>query len=119
MGNLAKQSWQEILDSDVARKSREKVAQCRQNCWMVTTARTAMRSNIIPMFPKLQPLFWVLENKIKTTLGMDIAFDRYIDYGNVGTSPRVERTSFLNQTFKAKLQKAADPHYVQGEFFNR
>src|SRR5262245_60651989 len=76
MGKLARQNWEQILDSDVARQSRRKVAICKQNCWMVTTARTAMRSPVLPMFPKMQPLMWVIENKIKATMGMDIAFDR-------------------------------------------
>jgi hypothetical protein len=86
---------------------------------MVTTARTAMRSTLLPMFPKLQPLMWVLENKIKANLGMEIAFDRYIDYGDVKGNPHVQRTSFLHEQKKSKLQKAAEPHYVLGEFYNR
>jgi MoaA/NifB/PqqE/SkfB family radical SAM enzyme len=119
MGNLQRQSWEEVLNSSVARASRDKVASCRQNCWMVTTARTAMRSTVLPMFPKLQPLLWVIENKIRVTLGFDIAFARYINYADVKPNPKVPRTSFLEKSYKAKLQKAADPHYVQGEFFNR
>jgi len=69
MGNLKRQSWEEILNSEEAKKSCTKVGACTQNCWMVTTARTAMRSNIIPGFPKLEPLMWVLKNKLKVTLG--------------------------------------------------
>ena len=118
MGNLNKQSWEEILNSDEAKKSIDKVAACKQNCWMVTTARTAMRSNLIPGFPKLQPMMWVLWNKLKVTLGGKIAFDKYIDYGYVKPSPKVERTSYLDTQFKKKLQKADDPHYVQGTFMN-
>ncbi len=119
MGNLARQSWEEIINSDVAKQSRAKVDICKQNCWMVTTARTAMRSNLLPMFPKLQPMMWVIENKIKANLGLKIDFERYIDYGDVTKSPQVQRTSYLDKQFKSKLQKAADPHYVQGEFYNR
>lgn len=119
MGNLQKQSWDEILQSEQARTSKEKVAACEQNCWMVTTARTAMRSNLIPVAPKMGPLMWVLQNKIKASLGMPVAFDRYIDYGNVRGNPQVKRTSFLDRVVKPKLQKAADPHYVLKEFFNR
>lgn len=92
---------------------------CTQNCWMVTTARTAMRSNIISSFPKMQPLLWVLKNKLKTLLGRDICFDQYIDYGDVKESKQVQRNSWLDIQFKKKLQKEEDPHYVQGEFVNR
>lgn len=119
MGNLQRQNWEEVKNSDAAKASRAKVAACRQNCWMVTTARTAMRSTLLPMFPKLQPFSWVIENKIKAAFGISIDFDRYINYADVRSSPHVPRTSFLDRSFKAKLQKAADPHYVQGEFFNR
>lgn len=119
MGNLIKQSWEEIINSEIAQQSRMKVAQCQQNCWMVTTARTAMRSTIFPMLPKLQPLKWVVENKIKASLGIDIAFDEYINYADVKTSPHIERTSFLNKPFKSRLQKAEEPHYVLEEFYNR
>lgn len=119
MGNLARQSWDEITSSEMAQKSRTKVAECRQNCWMVTTARTAMRMPALPMFPKLEPLFWVLENKLKTAMGMAISFDRYIDYKDVLSNPHIPRTSFLSVPFKPKLQLAADPHYIQGDYFNR
>jgi len=119
MGNLQKQNWEEILSSQVAEKSRAKVENCKQNCWMVTTARTAMRSKIFTMLPKLQPLFWVIENKIKATVGKDISFNKYINYDDVKPSPQVKRTSFLNKSFKSKIQKADDPHYIQGEFINR
>src|SRR5215469_14908432 len=69
MGNLACQSWEEILASHQARKSVGKVHACQQNCWMVTTARTAMRSTLVPQVPKMKPLTWVLTNKLRTTFG--------------------------------------------------
>ncbi len=119
LGNLGKQSWDEIINGEQARLSREKVAVCKQNCWMVTTARTAMRSNILPMLPKTKPLLWVLKNKIKVSLGRPICFKQVIDYGDVADSPHVERTSYLNQPRKVKLQLKTDPHYVLKEFYNR
>ncbi len=119
MGNLKHQSWEEIVLSETAEQSRKKVAHCQQNCWMVTTARTAMRSTVFPMLPKLQPLLWVLENKIKVSLGMDVAFDQYINYADVKASPQIPRTSFLNKSFKSRIQRAIDPHYILKEFYNR
>ena len=86
---------------------------------MVTTARTAMRSNLLPMLPKTKPLLWVLKNKIKVSLGRPICFNQVIDYGDVADSPHVERTSYLNQPRKVKLQLKTDPHYVLKEFYNR
>lgn len=118
MGNLIKQSWGDIINSELAKQSCNKVAQCTQNCWMVTTARTAMRSKLLPMLPKLQPLMWVLKNKIKIALGKEIAFDEYIDYSDVRQNPHVIRESFLNRKTKTRIQKAEDQHYILEEFVN-
>jgi MoaA/NifB/PqqE/SkfB family radical SAM enzyme len=108
LGNLARQSWAEIIHSDTARTSIAKVRACEQNCWMVTTARTAMRSEVIPQAPKLGPLLWVLSNKFKVTFGVSIAFARYIDYTNVKTTPNVRRVSFLESRKKAVLVRGRD-----------
>lgn len=108
MGNLARQSWEEILASGTARDSIGKVAACEQNCWMVTTARTAMRSNIIPQAPKLGPMFWVLKNKLKLSLGKSICFDDYIDYSHVKPTPHIQRINYLENKEKVKLVKGRD-----------
>lgn len=119
VGNLARQTWEEIMTGDIAKSKLGEVARCTQNCWMVTTARTAMRSNVVPSAPKAQPLLWVLKNKVKLTLGKEICFADYIDYSDVKGNPNVPRTSFLDVPFKKKLQKKDDDHYSQGEFYNR
>ncbi len=122
LGNLAKQSWEEIINSRIARESIEKVSVCQQNCWMVTTARTAMRSRILPQFPKFRPLLWVLKNKLRVSAGKPTRFSDYIDYSNVKTNPHVERISFLDKKVKVKLQRGrgtVDSRYPLREFFNR
>ena len=109
------------MDSEVAQQTRKKVANCGQNCWMVTTARTAMRSNLVPQLPKSDPLLWVLKNKLKVSMGKSVCFDSYINYSDVRPSPHVERTSFLNKTVKARLVKGrmtADEHYPLRTFMN-
>jgi len=121
MGNLARQSWNEIIDSEVSRQTRQKVAACGQNCWMVTTARTAMRSNVIPQMPKAGPLLWVLKNKLKVSIGKKICFDSYINYSDVRPSPIVRRETFLEKPVKARLvkgRKTADEHYPLKTFVN-
>lgn len=121
-GNLAKQSWDEIINSAKARDSIDKVGKCQQNCWMVTTARTAMRSNIIPQFPKMAPMLWVLKNKLLASLNIPINFDRYVGYGQTHESPHVQRVSFLGEKVKAKLVKGrdtVDARYPLKEFYNR
>jgi hypothetical protein len=121
MGNLARQSWAEILSSAEAHKAIAKVHACEQNCWMVTTARTAMRSSLIPQVPKMGPLMWVLKNKLKVSLGGAIAFDSYIDYSGVAPSPFVQRTPFLNQKVKAPLvrgRNTPDARYPLKTFQN-
>jgi hypothetical protein len=121
MGNLARESWNEIMNSEAAQQTRKKVASCGQNCWMVTTARTAMRSNLVPQLPKGEPLLWVIKNKLKVSIGKSICFDSYIDYSDVRPSPHVERTSFLNKNVKARLVKGRitpDEHYPLRTFMN-
>jgi len=108
MGNLAKQSWEEIMASRVAKDSVDKVAACGQNCWMVTTARTAMRSALIPQAPKIGPMLWVLKNKLKVTLGKSICFDDYVDYGHVEATPHVQRINFLENKQKGTLVRGRD-----------
>lgn len=122
LGNLVEQSWEEIINSRKARESIDKVAGCAQNCWMVTTARTAMRSTIIPQFPKLAPLMWVLKNKFLVSFDKPIDFARYVDYSNVHQSPHVQRVSFLGEKVKAKLERNRDTveaRYPLKEFYNR
>ncbi|HEY8518631.1 MAG TPA: radical SAM protein [Gammaproteobacteria bacterium] len=124
LGNLARQSWDEIMQSEAAQVAARKVAACRQNCWMVTTARTAMRSRLIPQAPKLGPLAWVAWNKLKVSLGGSVNFGAYIDYGHVEPNPFVPRQSFLGKNVKEhiKLQRGLltpAEHYPLGEFFNR
>lgn len=122
MGNLQQQAWDDVLHSPTAEQIRGKVAACTQNCWMVTTARTAMRNPRLPMLPKSKPLRWVIENKLKVTLGMKIDFRRYIDYNNVRTDPSpVARPSYLGiKGFKRRLQRSNDAHYIHiGDFYNR
>jgi MoaA/NifB/PqqE/SkfB family radical SAM enzyme len=121
MGNLARQSWEEIKAGADARKAIQKVHACEQNCWMVTTARTAMRSSVIPQMPKMGPLLWVLKNKLKVSGGGNIAFDEYIDYSRVEPSPFKQRTSFLNTKAKAALvrgRNTPDARYPLKSFEN-
>jgi len=121
MGNLAKQSWDEIIGSDTSKTSIAKVRACEQNCWMVTTARTAMRSTVIPRAPKAGPMLWVLKNKLKVAFGKNIDFDSYIDYTNVKPTPQVMRVSYLERHDKVKLVKGrdtTDKHYPLKVFEN-
>ena len=122
MGNLKTQSWQEIIHSSQTRDILREVSECRQNCWMVTTARTAMRAKYFPQLPKMEPFFWVLKNKLRTLIGKKIPFDTYIDFSNVQPNPIVQRTPFLNGRVKASLVRGrdtVDKRYPLRQFFNR
>ncbi|NOX91318.1 MAG: radical SAM protein [Gammaproteobacteria bacterium] len=121
LGNLERQNWSDIMSGSQYDDITGKVSNCKQNCWMVTTARTAMRSSLSPKLPKLVPLLWVLKNKIKTTLGLDICVEQYIDYDNVSDSPVVERINFLDHKEKGKLERGRDTvkkRYPLKEFEN-
>lgn len=59
MGNLHDQTWDEIWSSEMARKVREQVKHCSQNCWMIGSAAPAMKQRL------WVPACWVVAHKIK------------------------------------------------------
>ncbi|MBN1754601.1 SPASM domain-containing protein, partial [bacterium] len=67
MGDLNRQSFQEIWNSTEASKVREKVAVCDRNCWMMGSAVPALRKNLG------HAIKWVLSNKTKLLLGKEIS----------------------------------------------
>jgi radical SAM protein with 4Fe4S-binding SPASM domain len=121
MGNLRDQAWDEIYRGEAAADVRQKVAVCPQNCWMVSSAKTAIRNKRVAQIPKTSVLRWVLWNKTRLTFGLPIDFARYIDYSNVRNDRQiVRRRSYLLNPDKKHLQPAESRRYTQvGEFFNR
>jgi Fe-coproporphyrin III synthase len=121
MGSLENQSWSEILSSQRALDVLRKVNSCEQNCWMVGTAKTAMRNSRFTNLPRLKPLIWVVNNKLRLSLGKDIDFKRYVEFPNVVDNiPADTRPSYLKETVKRKPQKKSDKHYsMPGGFFNQ
>jgi len=118
LGNLAEQSWDEIFNSPRIQAIRQNVYQCKQNCWMVGSAKTAMRHPKFARIPKGGPLLWVIQNKLRVTLGQRISFERYVDYVSVYKDSEVPlRPSFLGQSFKRKIELKDEPHYTD-TFFN-
>ena len=121
VGNLRDQTWEEIHNGEKVREARRKVAVCKQNCWMVASAKTAMRSRLSARLPKLGVVGWVLSNKLRVTLGKHIPFDRYIDYGLVHKDERiVRREQYLDKKTKAQFQGEISTHYEPyKDSFNR
>jgi len=66
MGDLKEKSFNEIWHSKQAEKIRKTVAECQRNCWMVGSARPAMRT-----YPWI-PLLWIIKNKIKLVMKKNI-----------------------------------------------
>lgn len=121
MGNLKEQGWHEIIGSKESGTCINKVGQCTQNCWMVTTARTAIRSELLHQLPKIGPASWVIINKLRLMLGGIIPFGKYVDYGEIKDSPHIIRHSFLNSTDKPVLstnRHTVDDHYPLKVFIN-
>lgn len=130
MGNIKKQSWNDIINSELAQQTINKVKSCEQNCWMMTTARTAMRSKIHYLLPKLKPILWVVVNKLRVMLSLNIPFEKYIDYShilpnyvtsqeqNMVDTHNITREKYLNKNGKKILQRIDDEHYTQGEYYN-
>ncbi len=121
LGNLEKQTWQEILSSPKALQVLADVDACQQNCWMVGTAKTAMRNPRFTMLPRMKPLMWVINNKVRLLIGKRIDFRRYVDYPVVEeAAPAPHRPSHLDETVKRKPQTKNDPHYSQpGGYVNQ
>ena len=58
LGNLHRQTFQQIWHSRRAEDIRAKANRCPKNCWMIGTASPAMKRNI------WRPTLWILQNKI-------------------------------------------------------
>lgn len=121
MGNLNEQSWAEIMESPLASQVRAKVARCAQNCWMVGSAKPAIAHPKFKKLPRWKPFIWVLENKIRVSLGLDIQFSRYINYAYpIESAPTQKRNSYLGKIVQRSPKKATDPHYQDdGEYLNQ
>ncbi|KKO19434.1 MAG: radical SAM protein [Candidatus Brocadia sp.] len=63
MGNLNKESFEEIWNGERARQVREKVKTCPKNCWMIGTAAPVMKKYFI------KPTSWIIQNKIRMIMG--------------------------------------------------
>lgn len=64
MGNLNRQSWDELWSSPEAEAVRKKVRCCDRDCWMIGSVSPAMHKYM----PKVLP--WVVWHKLKSMLGM-------------------------------------------------
>ena len=64
MGNLNRQSWDELWSSPEAEAVRKKVRHCDRNCWMIGSVSPAMHKYI------KVPAMWVVKHKLKSMLGM-------------------------------------------------
>lgn len=114
MGSLQEQSWQAIINGPTATAIRQQVRNCAQNCWMVGSAKTAMRSRLSARLPKLGPLWWVASNKLRVTLGHGVRFERVIDYGQVHQDlARPPRPSHLGTDTRPQKREPGAAHYAQ------
>ncbi len=112
LGSLKSQSWDEILQSPNIEEARNKISNCSHNCWMVGTAKTAMRHPRYHKIPGVVPLKWVVYNKIKLMLGGKINFEHYLDYKNVYEDKQIVfRRFFLDEKVERTVQSADEPHY--------
>ncbi|HDL64841.1 MAG TPA: radical SAM protein [Proteobacteria bacterium] len=65
MGNLNEQSFEEVWNSARASLLKEKVRDCKKNCWMIGTASPAMKKHLA------KPLNWVIKHKLKLLFRID------------------------------------------------
>lgn len=121
IGSLAEQSWQDLMESTRRKEVLVQVTTCKQNCWMVGSAKTAMRHPRFTRLPRWTPLAWVLENKLRVLLGGRINLNRAIDHSIVYQDPFVtHREYYTGQPIQLNIQHRDDPHYDHsGSFENR
>ena len=63
MGNLNRQTWDELWNSPEAEQVRKKVRCCNRDCWMIGSVSPAMHK----YFSK--PAWWVFKHKLKSIFG--------------------------------------------------
>ena len=63
MGNLNRQTWEELWNSLEAEEVRKKVRCCDRNCWMIGSVSPAMHKYI------WKPATWVIIHKLKSLFG--------------------------------------------------
>jgi MoaA/NifB/PqqE/SkfB family radical SAM enzyme len=68
MGNLHKQSFEEIWRSSRADKIREEVKKCEKQCWMIGSAAPAMKKRIA------SPALWIVKNKLRLAARKECEF---------------------------------------------
>jgi Fe-coproporphyrin III synthase len=68
MGDLNKQSFEEIWESPTAQMIRIKVKNCKRDCWMMGTAVPAMRRS------PWRPISWVIKNKLNSTFNKNLNY---------------------------------------------
>ena len=59
MGNLNRQSWEELWNSPEAEEVRKKVRCCDRDCWMIGSVSPAMHKYI------WVPMWWIVRHKLK------------------------------------------------------
>ena len=69
MGNIRKNSFEQVWNSPRANEIRGMVSKCQRNCWMVGTSRPAIKKNL------LTASHWVLKNKLRLFWGKDVLWD--------------------------------------------
>jgi MoaA/NifB/PqqE/SkfB family radical SAM enzyme len=122
MGNLKTQTWEDVYNGEQAKKIRGQVATCPQNCWMVGSARTAMRHPVFTNLPKPKPFWWVVINKARVSLGIPIPFEKYVDFSGATRRPAGQKRQYFLEAagIKRHLHSEESGHYDQfGEFHNR
>lgn len=70
MGDLKVNTFNKIWNSPQAEAVRKKVKNCKRGCWMVGSARPAMRSH------PFTTLYWILRNKMKLRREKEISFEK-------------------------------------------
>jgi len=121
MGDLAAQSWRDIMKSPRAAEARTRVARCTHNCWWPGPAGDDLRSSWTFSLPRWETLHWMLANRLRTLLGRPVDFDRFVDYRDVAQPPITpKRESWLGRPFRpTHLRRTEQPYGMYNNVMNK
>ena len=120
LGSLRDNSWEELFSGARFDKIAKEASCCRQNCWMVGSAKTAMRLRNFPSLPRWKPLSWVLLNKTRVTAGLPLAHLRASQVISSAMPSTTRRSNYSTPDNNSRRVQARDEtHYSGfGEFTN-
>ena len=121
LGNLEDISWEQIFGGEPWQQATDEGGGVPAELLDGGFGKNRDRSSRFAKVPKVEPLWWVLKNKIRVTLGLEVDFADHIDYSRVYRDPYVpQRVTYLDDTAPKRIRTKQEIDCTSiGEFENR